>query len=164
MNQNIDLVEILKDCPKGTKLYTPLAGEVVFYEIEEEDHFPIRVKFDKDGLTETLWFAKDGRFLYPSYGECILFPSKDQRDWSKLKPKKPKFGPKTLQTFDWVLVCDGYSKWSVSFFSYYDNEKKISICSNYSAWKYCIPYNQETKHLVGGTTDEAPEYYRYWEE
>ena len=29
--------------------------------------------------------------------------------------------------------------------------------------RYCIPYNNDTKHLVG-TTDEVPEYYRYWEE
>ena len=30
-------------------------------------------------------------------------------------------------------------------------------------YRCCIPYNEETKHLVG-TTDEAPEYYRYWED
>ena len=32
-----------------------------------------------------------------------------------------------------------------------------------TSWVYCIPYNDETKHLVG-TTDEAPGFYRYWEE
>ena len=42
-------------------------------------------------------------------GECTLFPSKDQRDWSKFvrfwdKPKVDKFDPKTLQPFDKVLV------------------------------------------------------------
>ena len=32
-----------------------------------------------------------------------------------------------------------------------------------SAFKYCIPYNDDTKHLVE-TKEEAPEYYRYWED
>ena len=32
MNENLNLVEILKDCPKGTKLYSSVLGEV-----EEEE-------------------------------------------------------------------------------------------------------------------------------
>ena len=36
------------------------------------------------------------------------------------------------------------------------------IASN-ASFKYCIPYNNDTKHLIG-TTEEAPEYYRYWED
>ena len=36
------------------------------------------------------------------------------------------------------------------------------VTENSAYWK-CIPYNDDTKHLVG-TTDEAPEYYKYWEE
>ena len=38
---------------------------------------------------------------------------------------------------------------------------RYSCISDY--YKYCIPYNDDTKHLVG-TKDEAPEYYRYWED
>ena len=33
----------------------------------------------------------------------------------------------------------------------------------WNAYTYCIPYNDDTKHLVG-TTEEAPEYYRYWKD
>ena len=33
MNENIDLTKIVKDCPKGTKLYSPISGEVYFKEI-----------------------------------------------------------------------------------------------------------------------------------
>lgn len=78
MNENINLIELLKDCPKGTKFYTPLCGEVEF-EIIEKDNFPIKLKSGK------LWytFTKEGYFSTMGTPECLLFPSKDQRDWSK---------------------------------------------------------------------------------
>lgn len=82
MNDKINLCEILKDCPKGTILYSPLAGEVEFYDIEVNGNLPIRVMLKGD-LNTTFWFTKDGRhYDYPD-GECTLFPSKEQRDWSK---------------------------------------------------------------------------------
>ena len=100
MNENLNLVEILKDCPKGTKLYSPIFGEVELDKIDIHSDPPIRVlcKYGKDG------FSKDGR-ICPAYnGECVLFQSKEQRDWSKFKPSKPKFNPNTLQPFDKVLA------------------------------------------------------------
>ena len=78
---------------------------------------------------------------------------------------EPKFDPKTLQPFDKVLVRDTADfNWTCDLFSYIldgDVEYKYKGvgCLN----KYCIPYNDDTKHLLG-TTDEAPEYYRYWED
>ena len=41
MNNNIDLTKILKDCPKGWKLYTPIFGEVEFSSIEKDCTYPI---------------------------------------------------------------------------------------------------------------------------
>ena len=41
MNENIDLTKILKDCPKGTKFYSTIFGEVEFYKIREESEYPI---------------------------------------------------------------------------------------------------------------------------
>ena len=73
-----------------------------------------------------------------------------------------KFDPETLQPFDKVLVR-GDSKccfWKCSLYSHYDDSYKYTCCGRY---KYCIPYNEETEHLIG-TSNEAPEYYRYWEE
>ena len=48
MNDKINLCEILKDCPKGTILYSPLAGEVEFYGIEGNGNLPIRVMLKGD--------------------------------------------------------------------------------------------------------------------
>ena len=160
MNENIDLTQILKDCPKGTKFYSTVLGEVTFKDIVDDAKFPIMVSY-KCGLYEESFMA-DGRMLDYA-GECTLFPSKDQRDWSKFTApwyKKEKFDPKTLKPFDKVLVRLLNFKWRVNFFS--NKEDGAYTCIEHT-FKYCIPYNDDTKHLLG-TTDEAPEYYRYWEE
>ena len=80
MNENLNLVEILKDCPEGTKLYSPVLGEVDFVKISDDDiSFPIRVRVRYGMYT----FSSQGRFCNIEQGECMLFPSKEQRDWSK---------------------------------------------------------------------------------
>ena len=162
MNENLNLVEILKYCPKGTKLYSTVFGEVKLEEVKENSKYPIMVK-PKIGGFES--FTSSGRWMENYDGECTLFPSKEQRDWSKFKPTQPKFDPKTLQPFDRVLVRDKHKeKWNCNFFSHvsYDCVYYPYIAIN-TGYTYCIPYNDDTKHLVG-TSDEAPEYYRYWED
>ena len=161
MNENLNLIEILKDCPQGTKLYSTMYGDVEFESIDEDKSHPIIVRICK-GHTEC--FSADGK-IYSFYdGECTLFPSREQRDWSKFKPKKPKFDPKTLQAFDRVLVRDkGCYNWTCELFSHIKPESKFKYWCISNGYKCCIPYNDDTKHLVG-TTEEAPEYYRYWED
>ena len=162
MNENLNLVEILKYCPKLTKLNSTIFGEVEF--IECDNLYQIIV------LKEAKYycFTSEGVFIFKGIkyntGECTLFPSKDQRDWSKFKIKKPKFNPNTLQPFDKVLVRNDSSEWwEAQLFSHIikDENHFPYVCTNDSN-RYCIPYNNDTKHLVG-TTEEAPEYYRYWE-
>ena len=160
MNENLNLVEILKDCPKGTKLYSTVFGEVEFEGINDIIG-PIIVTTDT-GNAEC--FTADGK-MHTYNDECLLFPSKEQRDWSKFKPKKPKFDLKTLKPFDKVLVRDTNSqKWKIQLFS---NIVELDIDYKYlcltNPYRYCIPYNDDTKHLVW-TNEEAPEFYRYWED
>ena len=158
MNENLNLVEILKDCPKGTKLYSTVFGDVELEKIsnDENDKYPIFIRLHANTID---CVAKDGRYLGNYDGECVLFPSKDQRDWSKFKPKKPKFDPKTLQPFDRVLAFfEGI--WNCDLYSHYSDSQYICVGVRV---RRVIPYNDDTKHLVG-TTEEAPEYYRYWED
>lgn len=161
MNENLNLIELLKDCPKGTKLYSTIYGDVEFELIDEHKPHPIITRVDDD---LKVCFTADGK-MYSFYdGECILFPSRDQHDWSKFKPTKPKFDPKTLQPFDKVLVRDeSYYKWRCELFSHINPESEFKYWCINNRYKYCIPYNDDTKHLVG-TAEEAPEYYRYWED
>ena len=162
MKENLDLVEILKDCPEGTKLYSIVLGEVELCAVECNNIYPICVK---DNIGNTGWLTSNGKFIEKVDGECVLFPSKDQRDWSKFKPKQPKFDPKTLQPFDRVLVRDNNDnseRWRCDLFSHISTGCFRFICVG-NGYHYCIPYNDDTKHLVG-TTDEAPEFYRHWED
>ena len=159
MNENLNLVEILKDCPKGTKLYSTVFGEVKLDEVDNNN-----VCIERIGKIFRL--TSDGRMYSCSEGECTLFPSREQRNWSKFKPKQPKFDPKTLQHFDIVLARNRLTEdWYCHFFSHCrDIDSRFKYVQiDGCAYSCCIPYNDDTKHLVG-TTDEAPEYYRYWED
>ena len=169
MNENLDLTKILEGCPKGTKFYSIIHGEITFKSIQYNTDYPIR--FDSDAVGGSVPLTREGKAIRNA-GECIVFPSKVQRDWSKFerfwdKPKKERFNPKTLKPFDKVLVkysldCD--FDWECDLFSHIDNKDDEfpyhCIGANY---RYCIPYNDDTKHLIG--TSELPsKYYRYWEE
>lgn len=167
MNENIDLTKILEGCPKGTEFYSLIHGTVSFLEILDiHTVYPIAVtsKVDKG------YFTKGGRYFADQTidDECILVPSKYQRDWSKFerfwdKPKIEKFDIKTLQPFDKVLVRDYLiDKWSCDFFSYIDNTMLFPIMGGGLMHKICIPYNDDTKHLIG-TNNDCPEYYKWWE-
>lgn len=162
MNENLNLVEILKDCPKLTKLYSTIFGEVEF--IECDNLYQIIVIKE----TKYYYFTSEGVFIFKGIkyntGECTLFPSKDQRDWSKFKVKKSKFDPNTLKPFDKVLVRDkNFENWNCGVFSHKDVSSAYPYRCIGTLCICCIPYNEETKHLIG-TSDEAPEYYRYWED
>ena len=167
MNENIDLTKILKDCPKGWKFYSSIFGDVIFKGIENDSEYPVKFHFvDIDNLEKYGSVTEQGFFAPYFKGECTFFPSKNQRDWSKFTAswyKKEMFDPNTLKPFDKVLVRDSEKdKWECELFSLMDENliHKFKCCGLFS-YIYCIPYNDETKHLVG-TTEEAPEYYRYW--
>ena len=164
MNKNIDLTKILENCPKGFELYSPICGSCEFYGIDGFFKHLVCVT-QKDGSFYA--FTKKG-YLYDGYddAECLLFPSKDQRDWSKFTTpwiKKERFDPKTLKPFDRVLVRNSkIEKWRCNHFSYF-NEGNECPYVTFISYKFCVPYNDDTKHLVG-TTNDAPEYYKYWED
>ena len=166
MNENIDLTKILKDCPNGWTFYSSIYGVVKFWSVSVGDSYPIIFSCPGHGTHNAV--SKRGLANREYAGECTFFPSKDQRDWSKFTApwyKKSKFDPKTLQPFDKVLARDYlHGKWTCGFFSHiviFNNTYMYNIGE--VIYKMCIPYNDDTKHLVG-TTDEASEYYRYWED
>ena len=257
MEKELNLAEILKDCPKGTKLYSIIHGEVEFVRINNDyiTNYPIIYKYqDDDGTYCTDSTTIDGKFDFPSNGECILFPSKDQRDWSKFKIEpemidgeiytcyfhgdkyafiykqhlvyktgcyvginlftgilvlyfisnnnaaitsiykatnedkeklllglhrydfewdekkkelvkvEPKFDISTLKPFDKVLVRDfDNDMWRCSFYEWFAKDMDYPFTTMRCSFKQCIPYNDETKHLVG-STEMPPKKYINWEE
>ena len=165
MNENLDLTKILEGCPKGTEFYHTGFGKVWFSGIYPDLPYPINFRVSG---TICKGVVTSAGTIHKNYdGECVLFPSKDQRDWSKFerfwdKPKLEKFDPNTLQPFDKVLVRDEDCYWTADLFSHIDDSIG-KVCCSVFLWKQCVPYNDETKNLVG-TTDDCPEFYKWWEE
>ena len=91
MNKDINLVEILKDVPKGTKLWSPLYGDLIFVETVDYNgaSYAINCKAAKtNGEIHHVLFTGDGRSVASNHyanTECVLFPSRTNRDWANFK-------------------------------------------------------------------------------
>ena len=174
MNENLDLTKILEGCPYGTEFYHAGYGRVwlaYIYPDTENVAYPIELSLHENSPRRfDLGVTARGTFHYEYEGECLLLPSKDQRDWSKFerfwdKPKTERFDPKTLQPFDRILARDyGNDTWTACLFSHHADELDNDwyVCDN-TYWRFIIPYNDDTKHLVG-TKNDCPEYYKWWSE
>ena len=171
MNENLDLTKILDGCPEGAKFWSPVVGECYFDYINRELEEPIILSYKNNTRNYVLRLSSEGKYLssYSSNIEDVdvcVFPSKDQRDWSKFerfwdKPKVEKFDPNNLQPFDKILARDCSDElWSIDFFSHKTGNIMRGLYSN---WMYAIPFNEETKRLVN-KRDDCPEYYKWWEE
>ena len=167
--EKLDLTKILKNCPKGWKFWSSIFGEVEFEKIEGSISI-VNLKYVNVKKNNVTWsFYSDATFPIGNIksDEILLYPSKYQRDWSKFTApwyKKEKFDSKTLKPFDRVLVRDSKAyKWKCEHFSYFNEGNDYPYMCSSDLYAFCIPYNEETKHLIG-TNDEAPEYYRYWED
>ena len=213
MNEDLNLVPILAGCPKDTPLYSMAHGEVKLHEVANE---MIAVYFG-EGST-IVYFSNNGHLGNNTDGECLLWPSKDCRDWSQFKQsqqtqfsngdhilwrnndgneffgvfdrytedgqgvvvllrgetitdwdvyikdltKLEKFDHKLLKTGDEVLVRDrnDHCEWMYSPFSHIAFEDGTPyFIASCSSWQMCVPYNRETKHLIG-TCNDAPMFYR----
>lgn len=241
----MNLIEILKDVPRDTKLYSPMFGDV-FLVLALGDS--ISVHHGNPNYTHE--FNKEGK--YSEHGECMLFPSRENRDWNtfnifrkgdilvaygsgifiyngitnneldtlgaicginglnrlvikyistdrwcskkgtrkatdeeikllydRLKEegytwnahtltlslilnKVSKFDINKLKPFDKVLVRDNnYSNWRCCFFDSISELPGFKFRTAVSINAQCVPYNDETKHLVG-TKEPCPEYYKNW--
>ena len=103
MEEKINISEILKDKPKGIRLYSPIFGDCSFLRIQNETD-EICVK--KHNNLMDLFSSKG---LYNILGECLLFPSKEMRDWRKFAWKKGD-----------VLISNDYGT-EVIFYNWYDD-------------------------------------------
>lgn len=117
-----------------------------FKKIPDKDLFP-EVKWEDEEPTEV----------------SIEIVSKKAQQPQEQRQQQTKFDPKTLKPFDKVLIRDNReTTWEPDFFGYM-MDGNSAICVVAAGNIECVPYNEETKHLVG-TAQDAPQYYRYWED
>ena len=180
MNENIDLIKILEGCPAGTEFYSPLFGELKLKCIYGNGSNTIemvcvemnrRYRFNRAGKYEMIEMrCSDNWGNYYFSDECLLFPSKDQRDWSKFErfwdKKVERFDQKTWKSGDEVLFRLGETTpWRFGLFSHMfsDDFGQEVVSTSDGLYLICIPYNDDTKHLHA-TTDDCPDYYKWWKE
>ena len=114
-----------------------------------------------DGTDDVELYPKHGHYLTDKECSYDLFFEIDET--SEQTKNVGRFDPNTLQPFDRVLARDTKrQKWDCGIFSYIDERDEFKFNCSGNCYCLCIPYDENTKHLVG-TNDDAPEYYRYWE-
>lgn len=135
----LDLVEILKNSI-GEIFYSTIYGDVVLVSVNSANNkYPITLRSTDDSLLST---TSSGLHHFNKSGECTIFPSKENRDWSTYKPKwVPNKG-------DRVWVRSQLSEeWHARYFSHISGEKFYCFSNqskegSFGSWSECKPFNE----------------------
>ena len=160
MNENIDLSKILRDVPKGTKFWSPVFGTVVLNSINDFVRgFTITVIAETGDYFD---FNKNGAW-YSDYGvnECLLFPSKDQRDWSKFEyvenynnkefTKGPWFVNKRMPGFGMDICITRFeesSYWKEGHVARVGDYPLATIHTGHKSWENKYPVEANAKLIA----------------
>ena len=119
MNENLNLVEKLKDVPKGTKLWSPVCGDCELLNANATCKISPIICIS-DGVK---WhFKADGSFTSHTGAECVLFPSKENRDWSTFKvPNQHKHFEPFQKVLHAIVNEVGYEEWFADIYSHYND-------------------------------------------
>ena len=121
-NEELNLVEILKNAPKRTKLWSPIIGECELVEVVKD--YPSSIKCKKVGDTCVWKFRSNGRFVNYDDSECVLFPSKENMNWETFNVPTHKHFEPFQKVLCMVASNPGCKIWSANFYSHYDEDKK----------------------------------------
>lgn len=135
MDAKINIAKILMDKPQGTKLYSSACGKC---ELKEADDKSFKVSFysSKFGFMNggEGTFDKNGN-LYDD-GECIIFPSKEMRNWYKFDWKKGDVlvGVGQRVIFE-KFIDENYTKFQGKYsLSTYEDRTLVSDRSYYTSY------------------------------
>lgn len=132
--EKINVAELLKYCPKGMELYSPLCGKCVF------DRVNFGTIICKKQNTQEITFTSKGYYMLPVFDdcECMIFPSKDQRDWSKFVP------PYKFKDGD-IVVCTNTSCTFTAIFK--------SMRDDSTFYRYGVMFDNNFRCLVNDWSD-----------
>jgi hypothetical protein len=149
MKEKINIAKILKDKPRGTKLYSSACGKCKLEEVDDKS-FKISFYNSKFGFMNggEGYLDKNGK-LYDD-GECVVFPSKEMRDWEKFSWKK---GDVLISDCGFVCIfkewaSDDYTRFNGCYFDGMPNAEtaKYSKLDNNTAYGYI----REIENRCGG--------------
>ena len=145
----MNIAEILKNCPKGTRLYSPIFGEVMFGYVSPDGWIKCYTTSTQLGM-----FYPDG--TYSKNGEVMLFPSKEQRDWNKFQIPF-KFGDII------AMYNDQYKHINIAIFDEYIGNKYMKvICTNLAKSNEIKIFDEDeywNKEGVRYATEEEKEFF-----
>lgn len=123
MENKINIAEILRDMPKGTKLYSPLFGKCELIGVDNSK-YPIAIKAQRIDGAISKGIMKDGRY-FDGYEdtECSLYPSAKMRCWDKFFKRGDVLIDSDLGT---AVVFDGWANDDYTEFNTTINHYKIS--------------------------------------
>ena len=165
MKELVKIAEKLLDAACYKKeIYCTLIGECFVQKVEKDSGEIIATLVQKADNERMLACDEYGRPCGNTDAECCVFPSRDNRDWSTFDAT-PRYDISELKPFDKVLVrcTEGTfvnKRWLPNFYSEYNSDERLHQCL-FGNFNECVPYNDETKHLLG-TGDDAPIFYRTW--
>ena len=153
----MNIAEILKYCPKGTKLYSLVDGEVTLENICNTGQYSIEV-ITNNGNTS--YFTKDGKiFANRPNGECVLFPSKDQRNWSKfrLPVKKGDIMMNVNSEYPFIATGEFYKDISPKYICGINSLGNFQLGCVGMGWTsdFCISASEEAKKKLFDKMAEA---------
>lgn len=147
MDENINLIKILKDAPKGTPLYSTILGECTFDHISGGFIWVLSPK-----CTVAQAFTNEGRIIFKNTWRsevCCLFPSKHHATWNDFKApwmhKHFEPGQKVL-----VPYYDGFRhRWKLTIYSHYEEfrENHVTVNGVYMSNENIIPYESNEDKL-----------------
>lgn len=121
--KELDLTEILKGC-EGIELWSNVFGLCKLERIVKQARHPIVLSITNNvGVNISECISKEGLYNNGYNGECILWPSETNRDWSPFK--------KPIKDDDWVVACDGEGCGHIN-----------KYCNINRTWKYVIPFER----------------------
>lgn len=145
----MNIAEILKNCPKGIRLYSPIFGEVMFGYVSPDGWIKCYTTSTQLGM-----FYPDG--TYSKNGEVMLFPSKEQRDWNQFQIP--------FQFGDIVAMHnEHYHHTNIAIFDKYIGDKFIKVVCTNLADSNEIKIFGESEHWykqgVRHATDKEKEFF-----
>lgn len=140
MVKKLNLIEILKDAPRGIRLWSPLFGDVIFLGICNDITYPILCLLKDSTAQYDVMFSAEGEYRYGTLArysdftgsKCMLFPSRENHDWSTFHVEPLQH--KIFKPYQKVLVKELIGNcrkhvWIAAEYSHYDEDTKQHYCS-----------------------------------